>query len=140
MSYRMRICLNNSWEIENPSPEVIDRAIEELRPIQDNFVILIADPRIENCDCIQTLIKRGNDPDGVFKSDELVYLVEVQFVYSKEFEKGQFNQYSFHTSDMEEVKRIFRMFALGVIPDISGWKDITADVAAAITALKESNL
>ena len=139
MSYRMKLCLGESREIENPSPEDIDRAIDELRPIKDNFAILESDPLIKNCEFIQTLIEQSNDSDGVFQDDEIVYLVEVQFKYSKNkrIEKGKFNQYAFHTSDVEKVKRMFRMFSLGVIPDVTGWKDITEVMNELIDKRKE---
>ena len=137
MGYRMTVCIGESRNIENPSPEDIDFTLDELRPMKNNFVILASDPRIENCDCIQTLIERNTDPDGVFKDDEIVYLVEVQFIYSKEFEKGKFNQYAFQTANVKQVKKMFRMFALGVVPDISSWKDITEEITAIIDKKEE---
>ena len=134
MSNTLCVSLGNSYHVENPSPEEIDWAIGELRPIKGNHVILGVNPRIENCEFLQTLIEYENDPDGFFTDDELVFLVQVQhkFVQSKVLEKGGFKQYSFHTSDMDEVKRMFRMFALGVVPSVAGWKDITNELNALI--------
>jgi len=139
MGYRMHFCFGENGKIEDPTPEDIDRVIDELRPIKNNFVVLVSDPRIENCECIQTLIEQSNDSNGVFQDDEIVYLVEVQFKYSKNkrIEKGKFNQYAFHTSDVEKVKRMFRMFSLGVIPDVTGWKDITEVMNELIDKRKE---
>ena len=140
MSYKMKVCFGKSWGKENPSPEEIERAIDELRPIKDNFIILESYQRIENCEFIQTVISRGSDPENSFGDDEIVYLVEVQFMYtekqesgkSKKLEKGSFNQFAYRTSDVDEVKRMFRMFALGRVPDITSWNDITEEIYALI--------
>jgi len=106
----------NKWKKHDPSPDVIDKAIGELLPIKYDFVVLVNKEPINNCEYVQTLIKQDNAP-------EIKYQLETRFVY-----ENHFCHYQKFTMDAEEVKRMFRMFALGIIPKVDGWSDITADL------------
>lgn len=105
------------WEESNPSPEMIDQAIDELIPVKFHFVVLEYDEPVQNCLYVQTLIENDNTP-------EIQYLLETRFVHDDD----SFTHYQTFTTDEDELKRIFRMFALGVIPKTEGWKDITEDL------------
>ena len=104
------------WDIYNPSPEDIDKAIDELIPVKFFFVILENDEPIQNCAYIQTLITDDSTLD-------LRYLLEVRFVY-----ESHFLHYQTVTTNADDLKKTFRMFALGVIPNVEGWTDITANL------------
>ena len=114
----MKVCAgeNRSREIINPSPEVIERAIDELIPVKYHFVILEHDEPVQNCAYIQTRITLEDSTD-------IRYVLEARFIYGKQFE-----HYQKFTNDAEEIKKVFRMFALEEIPIIKGWADITADL------------
>ena len=105
-----------TWKKNDPSPEQIDKAIDELLPIQDDFVVLVNTEPINNCKYVQTLITSDNAP-------EINYQIETRFVY-----ENHFSHYQIFIINEIEVKRMFRMFALGIIPNIDGWSNITADL------------
>jgi hypothetical protein len=112
--------------IYDPTPEEIDRAIDALIPVEDYFVILDGGRNpVENCVYIQTVIKRDD-------TEKIVYHVELRFEYSKEpaDQICEYKQLKKYFTDEKEVKKMFRMFALGVIPQVSGWTDITAEMEA----------
>ena len=111
----------DKWKFHDPSPEMIDSAIDELLPVKNDFVVLVSKERVENCDFIQTTIRK-DDCDT-----ELTYQVEVRFQYTKEY-PGDFKQHKLYTTDLDYVKKMFRMFALEVIPDVTGWIDITEEL------------
>ena len=106
----------DKWKNYDPSLEVIDKAVGELLPIKDDFVVLVNTEPISNCEYVQTLITKDIAP-------EIRYQLETRFVY-----ENHFCHYQRFTTDAEEIKRIFRMFALGIVPNIEGWSDITADL------------
>ena len=108
-------------KLYDPSPEEIDTAINELLPVDYHFVILFSQARVGDCDFIQTTISE-DDCDT-----KLNYHVEVRFQYTEEY-PGNFSQHNYDTTDIAELKRMFRMFALGNIPDITGWEDITEKI------------
>lgn len=110
---------NNKRSSRNPSPEVIGRAIDALTPAQYHFVILEAEPHIEQCAYVQSLIEREGKNKGR-------YLVEARYVFD-----GRFNHYGKHVDEAGEVKALFRRFAEGIAPNVAGWNDITGKVSAA---------
>jgi hypothetical protein len=121
MEHEYSLTINTGSEkrtLYDPSPEEIDTAINELLPVDYHFVVLFSQARVGNCDYIQTIICE-DDCDTKLK-----YHVEVRFQYTKNY-PGDFSQHKYYTTDIDEVKRLFRMFALGVIPDTSAWEDIT---------------
>lgn len=122
MGYLLQICtLENLIEIYDPSPEKIDNAVDDLLPVDPNFLILETDEPIENCEYVQTAIVWENDDAD---SPEINYNIEVHFS-----DGDPYRQYGKITHDPEFVKRTMRMFALGVNPKIDdGWKDITRDI------------
>jgi len=107
-------------EIENPSPEQIERALDDLIPIKYHFVILASEEPVQNCSFVQTYIIRGSASE----IKHIKYLIETRF----DHENKRFKQYEYLTADTNELKKMFRMFALGIIPDITGWTDITEDI------------
>lgn len=115
MSYTMVICegKNNSKSFQNPSSKVIEQAIGALIPAEYRFVILEADPPVEKCAYVQTLIER----EGRFKGQ---YLVEARYEFA-----GYFKHYRTHSRDAGEVKRLFQKFADGVAPNVAGWDDFS---------------
>lgn len=120
MTYTMTVCEgeNNERSVLNPSPAIIDRAIDDLIPAMYHFVILEAEPSIENCAYIQTLIERDGKSKGL-------YLVEARYKFSIGF-----NHYKKYIGDPNEVKNLFRGFADGAPPNVAGWDDITDNLAA----------
>jgi hypothetical protein len=110
----------------NPSPETIDSVIDELLPPMDHYIVLSSDERVKNCDCIQTVIKDKDDKPTI------EYMVEVCFKNDEGFAF-----YRKYIGEINEVKRLFRMFALEVIPDIHGWDDVTEDVKKSIEKHKQ---
>ena len=101
--------------IPNPSPEIIDDAIGNLIPVKFYYVILENSKPVNHCAFLQILMPTD-------MPDIKIYLVEARFNYPDD----TYRMYKYFTSDSAELKRIFRMFALGVNPDITDWKDITA--------------
>ena len=120
MDCKLKACAgwNAMREIVDPSPEAIEQAIDELIPVLHHFVILEHEEPINHCPFIQTLITHDPTPD-------MQYLIETRFEY-----ENSFRQYKRYTNDASELKRLFRMFALGIVPDIDGWTDITAELIA----------
>ena len=116
MNCTLIYCDNEKETIKNPSPEEIETAIDNLIPVIYRFVILKSEEPVQNCIFIQTLIVRNKAP-------ELKYTVEVRFQYEDSFK--QLQQY---TTDVNELKKMFRMFALGIIPDTADWNDITEEL------------
>lgn len=107
----------NERSVLNPSSDTIDLAIDGLIPAIYHFVVLEADPPIEKCAYVQSLIER----DGKAKGQ---YLVEVRY----KFVSG-FKHYRKHVSNAGEVKRMFRAFVKGVAPNVAGWDDITGEIS-----------
>lgn len=64
MAYTSEVCKgeNNAHSFRNPSPEMIDQAIDALIPVICHFAILEADPPIEKYAYVQALVER----EGVF--------------------------------------------------------------------------
>ena len=125
MSFNLKICRGEDKmeTTTNPSPETIEQAIDDIIPARSNFVILEATPRLKDCDCIQTIIKWDDKP-------QIEYMVEAHFKYGENF-----TYYRRFTTDVDWLKKLFRMFALEEIPDVEGWEDATEDV---LTQIEES--
>lgn len=115
MNYTMKVCMggSNQKNIQNISPEMIEIAIDNLIPVKYHFVILEAEEPIQNCEFIQTLMEVDN-------AGKIRYLVETCFLLDEN--KIMFSCY---TKKSDEVKNIFKQYMLGIIPDITHWKDIT---------------
>ena len=122
MNYSLYLFDGKGREITNPTQSEIGLELDALKPITptkgavSDFIILSRERPVKNgCQFVQTLLKR----DGSF-------LIEARFEYgAKEFE-----QYQRFTKDINEVKENFRMFALGVSPNITRWTDITKNILA----------
>lgn len=116
-------------EYKNPSPELIDRAINELLPVRNHFVILAGNEPVVGVRFLQVILMNQENHD-------LLYLVELQHETGEaQFASGQrFSQYAYTTQNVDEVARLFRLFALGITPNLSQWTDITQDVIRQITA------
>jgi len=106
--------------IKNPSPEMIELVLDELLPSLDYYIVLNSKPMVNNCDCLQTVIKWDDKPI-------IEFMVEVHFKVD-----GDFIYYRRYFSSIDEVKKMFRMFALGIIPDVVGWDDVTEEVKEAV--------
>lgn len=104
-------------KITNPSPEMIEQTIKELLPGLDYYIVFQSEPPVNNYAYIQTAIERWDD------KPEIKYMVEVN-VKSDE----NFTQYRKYIKDENEVKRLFRMFALEKTPDVTDWKDVTEEI------------
>ncbi|MDR2504388.1 MAG: hypothetical protein LBD82_08445 [Deltaproteobacteria bacterium] len=125
MKFILKVCAGGVMtKFENPSPELIEHAIETIRPMYDNFIILDPEDLLEDCRFMQTAISLKKD------TTVLEYIVELQFAYGEaEIAKGKlFTQYQTLVGDVSVVKRLFRMFALGIVPDCRTWNDITQDM------------
>ena len=122
MEYRLNGCRGKGhWKIYNPSPEEIDRAIDELLPAKYHFVIIDHNKCDENFWYIQATIV---DCD---KDSEIKYHVDTRIGYGDNIAVNC-KQYRYYTTDADELKRIFRMYVLGVRPDISYWEDYTEEL------------
>ncbi len=121
MAYTLVVCEgeNNARTLRNPIPEKISRAIDDLIPAPYHFVILEAEPALEKCTYIQTLIEHEGKAKGQ-------YLVEARYKFN-----GGFMHYRKHIRDSGEVKRFFRKFAEGIAPNTAGWEDITEKLVPA---------
>jgi hypothetical protein len=130
MGYRLGTISGKSsnWHyINDPTPEEIERAIDELLPVRDYFLILVAEDAIN--DFIQTLATDG----GLDK--EIKYQVEIRFEYGSKLGED-YKHYQYFTTNTNELKRMFRMYALGIVPDLIDWTDITEELEAAKKAKK----
>ena len=107
---------NNERTISNPSLKMIKMAIDDLIPEIFHFVILEADPPVEDCVYMQARIPGYGKMKGR-------YLVEARFTLAN----GP-KHYRKHVEDADGVKGVFQAFARGVAPDIAGWDDITGKV------------
>ena len=126
LRYKRGAATNEQTE-HNPSPEIIDFVIGELLPGVDHYIVLSSDKPVKNCDCVQTIIKGGDDKP-VFE-----FLVEALLTTG-----DSFICHRIYINEIDEVKRLFRMFALGVIPDICDWDDVTEDVKRSIEKHKKA--
>jgi len=119
MGYQMTVCRGKGMQqtTTNPSPEAIERAIDELLPMMYHFVILEHDEPIRGCSYIQTLITLENEP-------VIRYLLEARFDFESHFE-----HYQTFTYNAAELKRVFRMFALGLVPNVDGWTNIAGSLS-----------
>jgi len=106
--------------VKNPSPEIIELVINELLPAIDYYIVFISDQRINGYDCIQTVIIDDDKPVIEFMV-EVHYKTDTDFIYYRKF-----------FTDKYEVMKMFRMFAFGIIPDISDWEDVTEKVTRSI--------
>jgi len=115
MSFELTISSgeNTTHTVDDPTPERIDQAINDLIPAAFHFAILESNPPTDNCWYIQTFIVPNLKP-------EIKYMVESRFVYD-----DYYKHYRSYTTDTDMLKRMFRMFALGIIPDVIQWADIT---------------
>lgn len=115
MAYTMRVCKGENTErsVRGPSPAAIDQAIDGLIPEMFHYAVLEADPPLENCIYIQTLIEREGRAKGC-------YLIEARYVFD-----DRFQHYRKHARDAGEVKRLFRAFTEDVAPNTAGWEEIT---------------
>ena len=122
MAYMLHVSKgSSSSDIITPSPEIIDQAIGELLPVKLHFVILNSETPVNSCLYIQTIIEDDT-------SEEVTYYVETRF----EYDNNKFKQYAINLENIDCVKKIFRMFALGETPDISGWEDVTQELMKAV--------
>ena len=125
VDFDLKVCRGGKIEtITNPSPEMIEQTIDDLIPVRDHFVILESTPQLNDCVWIQTIIEWDDKP-------LINYSVEAHFKHGKKLA-----YYRRFTTDAEWLKKLFRMFALEVIPDIEGWEDVTNEVIAAIKKSK----
>jgi len=108
-----------SQKLFDPSPEMIEQAIDELLPALDYYVILDSDPPINDYTFIQTVVDDDKDSDEPI----LKYMIEVQIKNG-----DSWIQYRKFIEDADVVKKMFRMFALEVFPDVSDWDDVTAEI------------
>ena len=124
MSYTLRykrgVGANEQTEY-NPSPEIIDFVIDELLPGMDYYIVLSSDERVKNCDCVQTVIKKEDDKPIIEFMVEAHFKTDDGFIYYRKY-----------ISEINEVKRLFRMFALEVIPDMNDWDDVTEEVIKSV--------
>jgi hypothetical protein len=104
--------------IPDPPPEAIDWAIDAMLPVDDYFVILDTENPVERCAFVQTMLVEMDT------AAEIKYMTEARFEYGEEYGEN-FKQYRLFSGDSEKVKTMFRLFALGKVPDISNWEDIT---------------
>ena len=54
---------------------------------------------------------------------DIEYQVELQ-----KFNGDVVSFYRIYEHDIDNVQRYFRMYALGVLPDLSQWKDVTSEI------------
>ena len=116
--------------IHDPTPEEIEQAIDIMIPVL-NYYLILQEDECEKCghrfaSFVQMLIGREDSPKHIYyiefhesPLDELL-----QCNHSKENRKV----YSHSTTNEDETKRIFRMFALGVNPLLDNWNDVTERV------------
>ena len=120
MSYNLHSCAGGDIHItENPTLDEINLAIDDLVPKEFHFITLESETPIDNCIFIQTLM-----PEYKYESEDeeivIDYLIEARFEYG-DYHK----QYLTFNEDINEVEKMFSAFLTGVIPDITGWEDIT---------------
>jgi transcriptional regulator with XRE-family HTH domain len=123
-----------SWSIKCPTHEDIAAMLDGLFAPGNSFAILFlrAAPSesADYCALVQTAVLEDDDP----KRGEGQYVVDAQFAYgggkceAETTPKRKTKQYSIRTDDIGAVKEIFRAFASGTEPDITGWRDITQEL------------
>jgi hypothetical protein len=123
MDYQLKVCLgDSSKEYYNPTTRQINAAIDTMSESREHFIIIDSKPPLHDCNYIQAAISLKEDSE--LGSDYyLEYVVEAQF------KRGEsLKQYSMLTADINNVKRILRMYSLGVVPSVDEWEDITEDI------------
>jgi hypothetical protein len=94
-------------QIVNPSPEEIDDAVGLLLPMGYSFIQMIPEKPVSDCEYMQAMLV----PD---ERHCLQYQVRVHMTYQKEGEVFIADLYN-----VECVKRMLRMYCLGIAPDVS---------------------
>ena len=117
--YNTGISLSIAHKIFNPTPEEIEWAIDKLIPVLYHFVILLSDDKLNNY--MQTVATSGG------LETEIEYLVEIRFEYGEKIGES-FKQLQYTTSNTDELKKMFRMYALDIIPNLASWKDVTEKI------------
>ena len=120
MTYTLKKCLGegNQQSQQNPTPTMINQAIDRLIPVKFYHVILDADPAIGDCIYIQTRILEGGPKRGW-------YLIEARYVIN-----GKTSHYKTYSPMSGEVKRLFGEFEKGKAPNTAGWIDISGQFAS----------
>jgi hypothetical protein len=123
MDYQLKVCLGDSTEeYFNPTTRQVDAAVDTMSESRDNFIIIDSKPPPHDCNYIQAAISLKDD--SALGSDYyLEYVIEAQFGSGEAL-----RQYSKLTADINNVKRILRMYSLGVVPSVDEWEDITEDI------------
>jgi hypothetical protein len=123
MDYQLKICLgDSSEEYCNPTTRQIDAAVDTMSESREHFIIIDSKPPLHNCNYIQAAISLKDD-SALGSDSYLEYVIEAQFRSGKSL-----RQYSKLTVDINNVKRILRMYSLGVVPSVDEWEDITEDI------------
>jgi hypothetical protein len=94
-------------QIVNPSPEEIDEAVGLLLPMQYSLVQIMPEKPVSECEFIQAMLVLD-------ERHRLQYQVRVHMTYQKEGEAFIADLYN-----VELVKRILRLYCLGIAPDVS---------------------
>ena len=117
MDYLLTSCLGRG-EVKtlNPTLEMIEQIIDNLLPVQNYFMILKSEKPVQNCSFVQTLIPEEDD------TTEILFLVEANFRH-----KGD-KIFRMFTTDSAKVKGIFVQYLSGIMPDVTGWEDVTEKV------------
>jgi len=115
--------LNKQQVFIDPSPEIIEEAIDGIIPADFYFAILEKSERpVDDFWYIQAaMFPCGYDAEDEYY--EAGYYAEINYLNA-----GGFEHYRLESSDAGEVKRLFSMFSQGVAPDISNWVNITDEI------------
>jgi AraC-like DNA-binding protein len=124
----------NEGYVVNPPAEQSEQLIDNLGnpfpPGQDSdFLILQVKPSVftddevgEDDGVMQTAI--GKDTSGE-------YTVETIFFRLIDAEHVKRVHHQMKTNDINEVKRMFVGFTMGIVPDTAGWRDISEEISTA---------
>jgi hypothetical protein len=108
-------------KIVNPSFEEIERAIDELIPDIDHFIIFDCESIFQDVQYVQVRIPTcENDTDGKYQIETRINCDDSLRGYK---------HYQLFVDDIEIAKSIFVMFAMGTIPTMDLWTDISDELA-----------
>jgi hypothetical protein len=120
-----------SWTVKSPTVDNVTALIDRLFAPGNYFAIFMAlGEDVADCAYVQTAVLEDDDQ---YRSDGK-YMVESQFWNGYNRDEGANNigfqpkHYRKSTDDIDEIKKIFEAFASGNAPDVTSWKDVTAEI------------
>ena len=120
----------NTVTLNNVEWEDVSGAIEALGTSNGGFMILSGEgmpyEEVPSGEFAYLQAATNTEKKGLFKKREVRYIVE-----TRQIDSGSacgYKHYRFETADKAEVIGVFKNWLSGQAPDISTWKDVTAEM------------